>query len=206
MDQPTGSAEVGEDRILTLPNVISALRLAGFPVFVWLLFGRDDRLAAAILLAVLGATDWVDGWIARRFHQISTLGKVLDPVADRVILIGGVAAILVDGAVPLWVAVAALLRETLVAAATVTLAALGARRIDVQWTGKAGAFGLMVAFPSFLAAEADTSLDGAFTAMAWVSALPGLVLAYWSLITYVPLARTALAEGRGRQAAQEMHR
>ena len=70
------------------------------PLFLWLLFGRDNRLAAAWLLAVLGATDWVDGYIARRFNQVSTLGKVLDPTADRLLLAVGVISILVYGSVP----------------------------------------------------------------------------------------------------------
>ncbi|MEO6629117.1 MAG: CDP-alcohol phosphatidyltransferase family protein, partial [Aquihabitans sp.] len=109
------SAEVvsgpGDDRVLTIPNVISAIRLACLPVFVWLLFGREDRATAAWLLAALGCTDWIDGYIARRWNQVSTVGKVLDPVADRAVLLTGVVAILIDGAAPLWVGVATLSRE-----------------------------------------------------------------------------------------------
>src|SRR4051794_6628291 len=75
----TRSVRTGEDRIVTIPNVISVVRLCCIPVFLWLLFGRDDQLAAAGLLAVLGATDWVDGYVARHYDQVSTLGKVLDP-------------------------------------------------------------------------------------------------------------------------------
>jgi cardiolipin synthase len=92
----------GADRILTIPNVISLVRLACVPLFLWLLFSEENRLASAALLAVLGATDWVDGWIARRYHQVSTVGKILDPVADRIMLITAVIAIAVDGAVPWW--------------------------------------------------------------------------------------------------------
>lgn len=197
-------AATGEDRVLTVPNVISAVRLAIFPVFLWLLFGRDDRLAAAWLLAGLGATDWVDGWYARRYHQVSALGKVLDPVADRVLLIGGIAAILVDGSVPLWVALLAIVREVLIAAATLVLAALGARRIDVQWAGKAGTFGLMFAFPLFLGSEAPTTAEDVYRVLAWICAIPALAFSYYSLIRYVPLARTALAEGRAEVAAREV--
>lgn len=194
----------GEDRILTVPNVISVVRLALFPVFLWLLFGADERLGAAWLLGGLGATDWVDGWYARRYHQVSALGKVLDPVADRVLLIGGITAIIIDGSVPLWVAVLAMVREVLIAAATLALAALGARRIDVQWLGKAGTFGLMFAFPLFLGAEAPSAGEDVYRALAWICAVPGLAFSYWSLIRYVPLARTALAEGRAEVAAEEV--
>src|SRR5690606_626118 len=105
--------------------------------FLWLLFGREDRATAAWLLAGLGATDFLDGWIARRFQQVSTVGKVLDPVADRLLFLLGVGGIAIDGAVPMWFAVVALVREVLVGGATIVLAALGVRRIDVTWFGKA---------------------------------------------------------------------
>ena len=80
-------------------------------MFLCLLFGRDDRAAAAWLLAVLGATDWVDGYIARHFDQVSELGKILDPVADRLLFFVGVGGILIDGRCPVWFAVAVLVRE-----------------------------------------------------------------------------------------------
>ena len=88
------------DRILTVPNLISFVRLLCIPWFLWLLFAQDNRHAAAWLLAVLGCTDWIDGYIARRWNQVSTVGKVLDPTADRLMLGVGVIAILVDGSVP----------------------------------------------------------------------------------------------------------
>ncbi len=94
------------DRILTVPNLITMVRLACIPVFLWLLFGAHRQTASAILLAVLGATDWIDGYVARRFHQVSTVGKVLDPVADRILVGTSVIAIIVYGAVPVWFGVA----------------------------------------------------------------------------------------------------
>lgn len=192
----SGDEGSGDDRILTIPNVLSVVRLLCVPLFLWLLFGRDDRAGAAILLAVLGATDWVDGYIARHFHQVSAVGKVLDPTADRVLLLTGVLASLVDGSVPAWVAVLALVREVLVAGAAVVLAALGARRIDVSWFGKAGTFALMFAFPLFLAGASDLSWNGTAEVLAWLFAVPGLVLAWYAAALYVPIARRALEEGR----------
>ncbi|MEY2477171.1 MAG: hypothetical protein QOG87_2486 [Actinomycetota bacterium] len=189
----------GEDRIVTIPNVISVVRLACVPLFLWLLFGQEDKLEAAWLLAALGATDWVDGYIARHFDQISNLGKVLDPTADRIMLAVGVIALMVDGAVPVWVGVLTLVREVLVSAAVLLLAAMGARRIDVQWVGKAGTFALMFAYPFFLLSHAGTSVDDAARAAAWFCAIPGLVLSYYAAATYVPLARQALAEGRAQR-------
>ena len=85
-------------------------------------------MAAAVLLGVLGATDWVDGWIARRFDQGSELGKVLDPTADRILLVAAGVGLLIDGAVPLWVGIVVLAREALVSVAVLLLAAAGARR------------------------------------------------------------------------------
>ena len=189
------------DRILTIPNVISLVRLLCLPLFLYLLFGRDNRAAAAWLLAALGSTDWIDGYIARHFNQVSTLGKVLDPVADRLLFFVGVIGILVDGSVPVVVAGLVIFRESAISIATLTLAALGARRIDVTWVGKAGTFGLMVAFPLFLASESTLGWRDTAEVLAWIAAVPGLLLSYYSLATYVPLARGALAEGRGRVAA-----
>jgi cardiolipin synthase len=192
--EPAGG--LSEDRILTLPNAVTVVRLCLLPVFLWLLLGRDDRYPAAWVLAAMGSTDWVDGYLARHLHQVSKVGKILDPVADRLLLIGGAGAILYVGAVPVWVAVVALGREALVAGATLVLAGLGAKRIDVTWYGKAGTFGLMVAFPLFLCGHSAAWWHHAAEEMAWVAAIPGMVLGVYSLLLYVPLARRALQEGR----------
>lgn len=186
----------GEDRILTVPNLISLVRLACIPLFLYLLFGRENRYLAAWLLGGLGATDWVDGSIARRFHQVSTVGKVLDPTADRLLVGVGVIAILIDGSVPAWVAWATIVREALVSLAVVGLAALGAKRIDAQWVGKAGTFALMTAFPLFLASKSHASWADQARVGAWVFAIPGLILAWYAAATYVPIARQALRDGR----------
>jgi cardiolipin synthase (CMP-forming) len=197
--------EPNGDRILTIPNVISLIRLLCIPVFLYLLFGRDNRAAAAALLGLLGATDWVDGYIARHYNQVSDLGKILDPTADRLLLFVSVTAILIDGSVPTWVAVLTIIREGLVSIAALVLAALGARRIDVTWVGKAGTFGLMFAFPMFLAGESTLSFADTLDALAWIAAIPGLVFSYYAAFTYIPLGRRALAEGRAeREVASGM--
>ena len=204
-DAPAAAAEAppadGEDRILTIPNVISLVRLSCLPLFLYLLFGREDRAAAAWLLAGLGCTDWIDGYIARHFHQVSKLGKVLDPVADRLLFFVGIGGILIDGSVPVWFAVMVLVREVVVAVTTVVLAALGARRVDVTWFGKAGTFALMMAFPLFLAGESDLSWAAQAHVAAWITGIPGLVLSYVSWAMYAPLGVRALREGRADRAA-----
>jgi cardiolipin synthase len=183
-------------RVLTVPNLVTAVRLACVPVYVWLLFGAGRQTASAILLGVLGATDWVDGTVARRFHQVSTLGKVLDPLADRVLVGTAVITIVVHGAVPVWFATATLVREAVVSLAVVALASLGATRIDVLWVGKAGTFALMFAYPAFLLSHGTASWQVPFHVFAWVSGGMGLVLAWLAAASYVPVARRALAAGR----------
>jgi cardiolipin synthase len=183
-------------RIVTIPNVISLVRLLCAPVFVWLL-AADEPIAAALLLAVLGATDWVDGWIARRFDQGSELGKILDPVADRVLLIVAGIALVADGSVPLVVGVLVLVRELVVSGAVLALALAGASRIDVQWAGKAGTLAIMFSFPLFLWGDNTSgTLADIVLAAAWSFAVAGLAFGYYAAITYVPIAREALRQGR----------
>jgi cardiolipin synthase len=200
---PEPSGRRGEDRILTVPNLITLVRLGCLPLFVWLLLGEGDQVAAAWLLAGLGATDWVDGYVARHFDQVSTVGKVLDPVADRLLFLTAIVAIIIDGAAPLWFCIAVLVREAVVAGATLLLAALGARRIDVTWYGKAGTFGLMFAFPLFLAGSSSVWWNDAAEIGAWICGLPGLALSYYAAITYVPLAADALRSGRAHRAHRD---
>jgi cardiolipin synthase len=183
-------------RIFTIPNVLSVIRLLCIPLFLWLLFEDDNRAGAAGLLAGLGATDWVDGYIARHFDQTSTLGKILDPTADRLLLLVGVFAILLDGSVPPVVAIMTLAREALVAILALVLAALGARRIDVTWSGKAGTFGLLFAFPFFLTSESTIGWRDTAEVLAWLCAVPGLFFSYVAAVQYIPIARKALRDGR----------
>ena len=184
--------QAGLDRVATIPNAISLVRLACVPLFLWLLFDRENRVGAALLLGGLGATDWIDGYIARHFNQVSNLGKVLDPVADRILLVVGMVAILIDGSVPPVIFWPAIGREVLVAGTTILLGAMGARRIDVSWAGKAGTLLMMVAFPLFLWGHGH----GAATAVAWPVSIAGLVMGWYAAATYVAPAMKALREGR----------
>ena len=193
-------------RVLTLPNLISALRLACVPLFLWLLWGPDRPAVAAWLLAVLGATDWIDGYIARHFGQGSELGKVLDPTADRALLIAGAVALLaedVPGAVTVLVVVV-LVREVLVGAVTVALAMAGARRIDVLWAGKAGTLAVMVALPMFLmGAHVAGGWHALLEVGGWGFAVSGLALGWFAAARYVPEARAAVVAGRAARATRE---
>lgn len=182
--------------MLTVPNLLSVLRLLLVPLFAWLLLGSHRPFAAAVLLAVLGATDWVDGFVARHFNQVSTLGKVLDPTADRVLVATAVISAAVAGDVPVWLCVVVGVREVVVSVGVLILGALGVPRIDVVWVGKAGTLALMVGFPLFLVAHSDASWRGAAHVAAWVFALPAIVLAWTAAASYVGPARRGLAAAR----------
>jgi cardiolipin synthase len=190
----TTTADEGLDRIWTIPNLLSVGRLALLGVFLWLLFGRHERILADVVLAVTGATDFLDGFVARRLHQVTTLGKVLDPTADRIVLAVGVIAIAAYGAVPWWLAGVVLGRELLVSAAVLVLAAMGTRRIDVLWVGKAGTFGLMGCFPLFLLSDTTANWGRTLHDVTWVLMAPALAFSFAAAVAYVPLARRALAE------------
>lgn len=183
-------------RLLTVPNVITLVRFLLIPVFV-ILVAEEEPITAALLLGFLGATDWIDGWVARHFDQESEIGRIIDPVADRVLLVVAAVTLLVDASAPSWALVLVLAREAVISIATLSLAIAGARRLDVVWSGKAGTLALMFGLPSFLLESglsgwsADLVLLGA-----WIFTLGGLALSYYAAFLYVPAAREALREGR----------
>ncbi|WP_420620347.1 CDP-alcohol phosphatidyltransferase family protein [Candidatus Poriferisocius sp.] len=189
------SSKEAEWRVWTLPNVISVLRLGCVPVFCVLLLGMGNRAGAATLLGVLGATDWVDGYIARRFNQVSELGKILDPTADRLMFLAAVVAMMVDGSLHAAFGVTMLVREAVVSLATVVLGAMGARRIDVTWAGKTATFGLMFALPLLLLGDSSVGGGAALRGVGWGLGIPSLALSYYAAVEYIPRARRALAEG-----------
>ena len=192
----SASSRTGWDGVWTLPNLITLTRLGCIPWFLWLLFDAGNRTDAALLLGALGATDWVDGWIARRFDQVSEVGKLLDPTADRLLLVVALVAMVVDGSIPTWFAALVLVREVLISLVALVLLALGARRMDVTWWGKTGTFALLGAVPCFLAGESTIFAHEAFAVAAWVFGLPGLVISWGAAWSYVPAARVALQQER----------
>lgn len=193
---PVAAGDEALDRVVTWPNAITVLRLSLLPFYVWLLFTTAHEFAAGFLLGTLGATDWVDGFLARRLHQTTTLGKILDPIADRALVFTAVVTIALNGAVPWWFASLTLARELLVSLAVVSLAALGAARIDVVWVGKAGTFGLMTAYPLLLMAHGPQGWQTVLHDVAWPIGWIGLALAWMATVAYVKPARVALARGR----------
>lgn len=183
--------------VWTVPNVITLVRLLCLPLFLYLLFGRDNRAAAAWLLGGLGATDWVDGFLARRLGQVSEFGKMFDPTVDRLLFVVGITAIIVDDSAPLWIAVAVLAREIAVGG-TIAMATLVYKmpRFDVTWWGKTATFLLMFAFPGFMLGNSDFPGANGFEVAAWIFAIPGLMLSFYTGIAYIPLIRDGVTAGR----------
>jgi cardiolipin synthase len=177
--------------IFTIPNLISAIRIAAVPLFLWLLFGRDDPAAAGWLFGVLGATDWVDGALARRLNQVSELGKVLDPIGDRLAVAAAVVGGWISGALPWPIALALVVRETIVSLGALWTAWKVGVRIDVRFVGKAATMAVYIAVANFLIyAGTDNAFFGT---VAWTFIIPGLILYYVVAAQYVGDVRRAAA-------------
>ncbi|MFC7586704.1 CDP-alcohol phosphatidyltransferase family protein [Nonomuraea antimicrobica] len=137
-----------EDRIWTVPNLLSFLRLLGVPVFLWLVLGPKADGWAIGLLAVAGFTDWLDGKIARAFNQTSRLGRIIDPAADKLYVFATLLGLLLRDVIPWWLVAVILARELFVASFAPVLRKHGYRALQVHFLGKAAMFNLMYAFPS----------------------------------------------------------
>lgn len=185
--------------LLTFPNLITLVRLACLPVFLWLLFGRDSRLAAGVMIGCLGATDWVDGWVARRFNQTSPFGAVFDPTVDRVLFIVGLLALGIDGAVTPIVAVLILVREIGIGLTMVVATAFGMERFPVTYLGKWATFILMFAVPALTLSNSGIALEPLFSLVGWVLVVPGIVLSYVTGAQYLPKVRQHLRAGRSHR-------
>jgi cardiolipin synthase len=193
MDTSEGTPAGSGSRVLTVPNAISALRIALIPVFVWLIVGEDTTTAGLIMFGFVVATDWVDGTIARRTGQVTELGKVLDPVADRLAIAAGLIALAVRGVFPVWAAVLILVRDVAVLLVGVFLLTRRHVRIEVRWIGKVATFSLMVAVPAVAWGALDLPLAAAATAVGWVSFTVGIVEYYVAAAVYARDARRALS-------------
>ncbi|WP_428832457.1 CDP-alcohol phosphatidyltransferase family protein [Amycolatopsis dongchuanensis] len=170
---------------LNIPNLLSLLRLAGVPVFLWLLLGpREDGWALA-LLVFSALTDWLDGKLARWLNQMSRLGQLLDPAADRLYIAATLVAFLVRGIVPWWVVAPLVLRELVVGVCLVVLRRNGFLPPDVTYAGKAATFVLMYAFPLLLLTQGGSAVAAVARPFAYAFTAWGCVLYLWSGALYV---------------------
>jgi len=181
------------DRLLTIPNAISFLRIALVPVFVWLIVDRDTTGVGFTLFAVTLATDWVDGVLARVTGQVSEVGKVLDPLADRIAIAAGLVALIARGAFPLWAALPILVRDAVVLVAGVAIVARTGKRIDVRYVGKVATFALMAAIGCIAWGNLGYVLAPTFLACGWVFYAVGIAEMLVATLLYAADARAALA-------------
>jgi cardiolipin synthase len=177
--------------VLTVPNLLSAARIALIPVFVILLLESDTRVPGFILLALLVSTDWVDGTIARRTGQVTELGKVLDPVADRLALAAALITFVVVDAIPLWAALLVLVRDALILVAGAILGARGIR-IAVRPMGKYATFTLWWGIGFIAWSNFGFVMDDVAAVIGWVWFVVGVVEYYAATVAYVGDARDAL--------------
>lgn len=166
-------------RVLTVPNLISLVRLLGVPLFLYLLLVARADVAAVVVLAVGGTTDWVDGFFARRLGQVSRLGELLDPLADRLYILATLVAFTARDVVPWQFAAALLAREVLLVGALVVLQRYGYGPPQVHYLGKTATFILLAAFPVLLLAHAVPGTSTVAGAIGWGLGWWGLVL-YWA--------------------------
>lgn len=193
-----GSApeRVPSDAILTAPNLITFARLLLIPVFIWLAVGPKQILASFLVGFVAGATDFVDGKVARRYNQVSKLGIALDPLSDRLLVAAAAAIIISQRFAPLWVVIVVVARDALLLAAVPALSARGIPRPAVSWFGKAGTFGIMWGFGLFLGAHIAVPPAGWVRTLAWMWLIPGIVFSYIAAAGY---ARTTIQLMRAGQ-------
>src|SRR5690606_37528272 len=179
-------ATTHEDRILTVPNLDTFIRLAGVGVFWWLLFGAENVPGAAWLMVINAWPDWMDGWLARELDQVPGLGTALEPVDARLLIASAVIGGLIKGVVPVAIALPLLLREAVMALVAGWMAAKGHGVLEVRYLGKLATFILYGAAPAFYLAAAGVDF---MWWVGWIMGVVGLALYWWVLFQYVADAR-----------------
>ena len=189
----------GEERVLTIPNLISIARLAGVPVFLWLVLGVRTEAGdwwALGLLAAAGASDWLDGKIARALGQQSRLGELLDPSADRLYIISTVIALAIRAIIGWWLVAALAVRELVLGVVLLVLRRHGYGPLHVSFVGKAATMSLLYAFPLLFLGSHHTSYAEVARVFGWAFALWGTGLYWWAAVLYITQARRLIAADR----------
>src|SRR4051794_4963349 len=197
MNTSAGDPPTDADRVWTIPNLLSLLRLLGVPLFLWLLLGPHSNGWAFAVLAFSGITDYADGKIARRFNQSSRLGALLDPAADRLYILATIVALTLRDIVPLWLAVAIPLRDVLLALTLPALRRHGYGPLPVHFLGKAATLCLLYALPLLLVAHHHSTLGSVARPFAWAFTVWGLGLYWWAAWLYVVQFRSLVRRDVG---------
>jgi cardiolipin synthase (CMP-forming) len=173
------------NRVLTVPNTLSLLRLLGVPVFLWLLLGPHADVAALVVLAASGASDWLDGKLARWLHQTSRIGVLLDPAADRLYILATLTAFVVRDIIPWWLAALIVGRDAVLGLCLPVLRRHGYGPLPVHYLGKAATFNLLYAFPLLLLATRPGSLADVARPIGWAFTIWGTAMYLWAGALYV---------------------
>lgn len=192
--QPGQQAGDGS-RILTLPNALSVLRLLGVPLFLWLVLTERDGFAVAVLM-VSGVTDYLDGKIARAWNQMSRVGALLDPAADRLYILATLIGLTVRDVVPLWLTLILVGRDLFLATTLPVLRRYGHGPLPVHYLGKAATFNLLSGFPLLLLGEGESLVSQVAHAFGWAFAIWGTALYLWAGVLYVVQVRRVVLAAR----------
>ncbi len=188
-------------KVWTLPNILSMVRLAGVPVFLWLVLGPEWDGWALVLLMVSGFTDWLDGYLARKLDQRSTLGEILDPVADRLYILAVVVGLALREIIPWWMAVLLPLRDALLWGLVPFLRTRGYSALPVHFLGKAATANLLYAFPLLLLGDGEGTVAQLAEVFGWAFAFWGIGLYWWAGVLYAWQVRKLLADVERRAPA-----
>ena len=191
-----GSTTVADpgDRVLTVPNAISVARLAGVPVFLWLVLGPHADWWAVGLLIAAGVSDWLDGKLARAWNQQSRLGQVLDPAADRLYIAATLAALAIREIIPWWLVAVLVLRGLVLGVALLVLRHYSIGPLQVSFLGKAATLCLLYAFPLLLLGDNSGPWATLARVLGWAFAIWGTALYWWAGILYVDQVRRLTRE------------
>jgi cardiolipin synthase (CMP-forming) len=192
-----------DKRVWTVPNLLSMARLAGVPVFLWLVLGPEADGWALGLLMLSGLTDYLDGYLARRLDQTSALGEILDPVADRLYILAVVIGLALRDIIPWWVAVILPLRDLLLWGLVPLLRTRGYSALPVHFLGKAATFNLLYAFPLLLLGDGAGVVASLAKVFGWAFAIWGIGLYWWAGVLYAWQVRKLLVETERRVVAPD---
>ncbi len=198
---PTSGEPVVGDRVFTIPNALSALRIVGVPVFLWAVLDHRDGLAL-VLLALSGLTDYLDGKIARAFDMTSRLGQLLDPVADRLYILATLVGLGWRDIVPWWLVALLVGRDVVMAALMAALRRVGVTGLPVHFVGKAATFNLLYAFPVLLLAQFGEAWSRICTPLGWAFAWWGVGLYLLGAVLYL-IQGVAILRGGHRRATPQ---
>lgn len=196
-----GRADARRSDVWTLPNAVSALRLLGVPLFLWLVLGPEADVLALLLLMVSGLTDWLDGYLARRLNQTSKLGEILDPVADRLYILAVVAGLALRDIIPWWVALILPARDAFLWCLVPFLRTRGYSALPVHFLGKAATFNLLYAFPLLFIGDGTGTIATLGKMFGWAFAIWGIGLYWWAGVLYAWQVRKLMAD-RERRAPE----